>query len=74
MHLEYSRLNKSNDDLHMKNTFDGYGLGTQLFWRGLSGSDDLGWAGLCLVDAYKMTGRKEYLNCPKKFNGARGAI
>ena len=58
----------------MRNVFDGCGLGSVLFWHGLSGSDDLGWAGICLVDAYKMTNRVEYLRSGKKCNGARGAV
>jgi len=72
--LEYERLNNTNSDLHLHRIFNGCGPGTHLFWRGLSGSDDLGWAGITLCLAYQITGRKEYLSSPKKCNGARGAV
>ena len=46
----------------------------QFMWRGLSGSDDLAWAGILCVHAYQLTGDENFINCNKTINGARGAL
>jgi hypothetical protein len=41
-------------------------------WRGASGSDDIEWVGLGLINAYKFTNNKVFLDMDYQWNGARG--
>ena len=41
-------------------------------WRGVSGSDDIEWAGLGLVAAYRFTKNPVFLDKEYEWNGARG--
>jgi hypothetical protein len=41
-------------------------------WRGASGSDDIEWVGLGLINAYKFTKNKVFLDMDYQWNGARG--
>ena len=52
----------------------GLGMGNQLMWRGLSGSDDLAWAGICCCQAYELTQNQDFLYYRNRLNGARGAL
>lgn len=42
-------------------------------WRGVSGSDDIEWAGLGLVAAYRFTKNPVFLDKEYEWNGARGS-
>lgn len=42
-------------------------------WRGVSGSDDIEWAGLGLVAAYRFTKNPVFLDKAYEWNGARGS-
>jgi len=43
-------------------------------WRGLSGSDDLAWAGIMCCFGFKLTQNKDFIYHNKKINGVRGAV
>ena len=65
---------KTYFEMVTKTVLYSWNMKNQTLWRGLSGSDDLGWAAIYCVNAFKLSGNKDFLNYKSKGNGALGAI
>ena len=45
-----------------------------MVWRGASGSDDMLWVGLALLNLYKETNNLKFFDLDQQQNGARGVM